>query len=169
MLADFGSACVMTTPVEMSSEEQGTAAFMAPELLSPAKFGLEKGVPSKEADIYSVGMTAYHVLTGKVPFISSTLAGVVIAVTNGQRPHKPMDLGKVGMTERVWDLMEKCWNPNRMARPTIIQVLEKFYEFTGGNKVTNSTVQRFATSRLHPGGHSSVLFQSSSLAAASRE
>ena len=50
---------------------------MAPELLYPAKFGLEKGVPSKEGDVYALGMTMYQVLTGQVPFHSKKVFEVI--------------------------------------------------------------------------------------------
>ena len=59
---------VATLTVRISGGELGTVSFMAPELLYSAKFGLEKGLPSKEADIYALGMTVYQVLTGKWPF-----------------------------------------------------------------------------------------------------
>jgi hypothetical protein len=44
---------------------QGTTSFVASELLLSTKFGLDKGIPSKEADIYALDMTVYQVLTGK--------------------------------------------------------------------------------------------------------
>ena len=39
----------------------GTTPFMAPELLVPSRFGLEKCAPSKEADIYAMAMVIYQV------------------------------------------------------------------------------------------------------------
>jgi len=36
---------------------------MAPELLVPPKFGLDMCTPSKEADIYAMGMVIYEVRT----------------------------------------------------------------------------------------------------------
>jgi serine/threonine protein kinase len=37
--------------------------WMAPELLIPEDFDLDKGVPSKQSDIYSFGMVIYEVLS----------------------------------------------------------------------------------------------------------
>jgi hypothetical protein len=50
--------------MESSKSEMGggTTSFMAPQLLVPSKFGLEKCTPTKEADIYAMGMTLYQVL-----------------------------------------------------------------------------------------------------------
>ena len=39
----------------------GTTPFMAPELLVPPRFGLDKCVPSKEADMYAIAMVIYQV------------------------------------------------------------------------------------------------------------
>ena len=89
ILADFCFTHVATVSVALSSEDQGTPSFMAPELLLPTKFGLTKGVPSKEADIYALGMTIYQVMTGKLPFPQRRKARVMYAVMSGERPPKP--------------------------------------------------------------------------------
>ena len=39
----------------------GTTPFMAPELVIPSRFGLDKCLPSKEADIYAMAMVIYQV------------------------------------------------------------------------------------------------------------
>ena len=46
-----------------SETDGGTTPFVAPERLVPFKFGLERGSPTMEADIYSVGMVLYQVST----------------------------------------------------------------------------------------------------------
>ena len=126
MLADFGSAWPLATPAEMPDEgeleERGTPSFMAPELLLPTKFGLEKTRPSKEADVYAFGMTMYQVLTGKRPFRPMRNAGIVRAVILGERPAKPENAEEVGMTDTLWNLLRKCWKEDRKRRPDILQV-----------------------------------------------
>jgi len=69
----------------MSSKEHGTTSFMDPELLLlPGKFGLYKEFPSKEADIYTLGMTVYQVLTGKQPFFPRRIEDVIHVVISGE-------------------------------------------------------------------------------------
>jgi hypothetical protein len=41
----------------------GTVHFMAPELLYPPMFGLDRYMPSKEADIHAMAITIYQVRT----------------------------------------------------------------------------------------------------------
>ena len=113
------------------TEESGTVSFMAPELLHSARFGLEKGVPSKEADIYALGMTMYQVLTGQWPFYPKQKMEIVAAVISGKRPPKPKNAEEIGMTDVVWELMGKCWMEDRTKRLNILQVLRKFCIMTG--------------------------------------
>ena len=68
-MADFGLAAIvdeMTSRTTATGGEcRGTIRWMAPELLFPDKFGftgkLQKQLPSKDTDIYAVGMTMLEV------------------------------------------------------------------------------------------------------------
>jgi len=67
-LADFGFMTIIHDPgLGMTSANSevggGTTPFMAPELLVPTKFGLDKCTPSKEADVYAMAMAVYQVCT----------------------------------------------------------------------------------------------------------
>jgi serine/threonine protein kinase len=125
----------------MSTEEQGTTSFMAPELLLSTKFGLDKGVPSKEADIYALGMTVYQVLTGRWPFYPRREAEVMHAVISGERPSKPENAEKIGITEVVWDLLRECWREDRATRPNISDVLGRFCDITGEGRTIDSVIE----------------------------
>ncbi|KAF9647776.1 kinase-like protein [Thelephora ganbajun] len=141
LLADFGFTRITTISVRMSSEEQGTVSFMAPELLFSDKFGLAKAVPSKEADIYALGMTAYQVLTGEWPFFPKRELEVMIAVISDERPPKPENAEEIGLTEAMWDLLGKCWREDRTKRPNISEILGKFREVTSERGTANSTIE----------------------------
>ena len=45
----------------------GATPFMAPELLVPSRFGLDKCTPTKEADIYAMATVIYQVRTVRCP------------------------------------------------------------------------------------------------------
>ena len=162
MLADFGFTRITTISVKPSSEQNMTS-FMAPELLLPARFSLDKGVPSKETDVYALGMTVYHVLTGKWPYPMKE-EDTILVVISGERPPKPRNAEEIGMTEVVWDLLRVCWREDRMTRPTVTEVLKKFCEVTYERK---TMLERFSPPRFNTGHRNSVLPQNSSLTAVS--
>ena len=68
-LADFGLASIVNESTRgtttVAGKSQGTIRWMAPELLYPGDFGftgkLEKQLPSKDTDIYAIGMTILEV------------------------------------------------------------------------------------------------------------
>ena len=139
-LGDLGFARVAMISVRITSEEEGTASFMAPELLVPRNFGLEKGVPSKEADIYALGMTVYQVLTGNWPFFPKRETEIVHAVMSGERPPKPENAEEIGMAEVMWGLLEDSWRQDRKERPEISTILGTFCNITGERKTTDSAM-----------------------------
>ena len=142
--------------LRFSDEEPDTVPFMAPELLHWTRFGLGKRVPSKEADIYALGMTVYQVLTGKLPFYPKGEAEVMHAVFLGERPPKPENAEEIGMTEAVWELLGECWREDRTKRPVISEILRKFCETTGERKTTDPATD-MAISRLDIAGNPSSM------------
>ena len=68
-LADFGLAAIVNESTSKTTavvgKSQGTIRWMAPELLYPDMFEftgrLEKQLPSKDTDIYAIGMTILEV------------------------------------------------------------------------------------------------------------
>lgn len=159
MLADLGFTRVATVSTKDTSEGEGTVHFKAPELLLPSKFGLERAVPSKEADIYALGMTAYQVFTGRWPFFPKRETEIIHAVISGERPPRPENAEEIGMTDVVWELLEECWREDRMTRPDISKILGVFCEITGERKTIDSTIGVGAPQLDVSGKRNSVDFQ----------
>ncbi|HBP20394.1 MAG TPA: hypothetical protein DEA08_21705, partial [Planctomycetes bacterium] len=66
-LADFGLARLADgLPLTRSQEVLGTPAYMAPEQVDPGR-----GRPDVRSDVYGLGATLYHALTGRPPFAES--------------------------------------------------------------------------------------------------
>ena len=152
-----------------SSEGQGTVHFMAPELLLPHLFGLEKSVPSKKADIYALGMTVYQVLTGRWPFFPKRETEVIHTVVSGERPPKPDNAGEIGMTDVVWDLLGECWRGDRTMRPDVSKVLGVFCQVTGERSTVDSTIGMTAPQLDVAGNRNSFDSQNTSLMTGSCE
>jgi serine/threonine-protein kinase len=85
LLTDFGLAG-LAGQIEGAEVRNGTPAYMAPEQLA----GEEVSVRS---DIYSLGLVLYEIFTGKLPFESDTLAGLIKARTTSA-PASPSTLVK---------------------------------------------------------------------------
>lgn len=67
-IADFGLAKIIDADIEMTrvGESMGTPPYMPPE-----QFG-DAGKVTAEADVYALGATLYHVLSGRPPFKAAT-------------------------------------------------------------------------------------------------
>lgn len=72
-LGDFGTGIFQA---EDSQERVGTAFYMAPEVF-------EGTVASVRADIYSLGVLAYEVLSGERPFVGDSYEGLMLAHLSG--------------------------------------------------------------------------------------
>ena len=81
VLGDFGLAKMMsgTEHLTMSGMIVGTPEYMAPEQCSGDEIGAS-------ADIYSLAVVAYQMLTGQVPFTAATPAAVIVAQMRGELP-----------------------------------------------------------------------------------
>ena len=64
-----------------TQEFGGTTPFMPPEHLVPSRFGLDRCTPSKEADIYAMGMVVYQVRT--IQRLTHALADFSLIGTHG--------------------------------------------------------------------------------------
>ncbi|MDA1229196.1 MAG: serine/threonine-protein kinase [Planctomycetota bacterium] len=81
-VADFGLAKAMDEEVSMtqSGTGLGTPLYMAPEQARNAKHVDER------VDIYALGATLYHLLTGKLPFLGNTALELILAKEKGTYP-----------------------------------------------------------------------------------
>jgi serine/threonine-protein kinase len=95
---DFGVAKLVAEPAARVEAERsdvhttltvagmiiGTPAYMAPEQLGAA-------APGPRTDVFALGVIAYEMLTGELPFGRGTLTEVVLAQARGARPLRDLD------------------------------------------------------------------------------
>jgi hypothetical protein len=118
---------------------------MCPELMNPEEYGLARTNPTKESDIYSLGMVIYEVsmavhpgrespsyyqkvFSGAPPFSGLRDATVIHRVLSGSRPEKLHGADILGFTERLWETTEMCWRERWQERPviaTVFKILEE--------------------------------------------
>jgi serine/threonine protein kinase len=108
-LADLGLAKSLADGAEltMTGASMGTAAYIAPEQAQDSKRA------DTRSDIYSLGATLYHMITGKVPFHGDTPFSVMMKHVRDPVPdpseYNPDVTREV--TNLVWKMMEK--NPDK--------------------------------------------------------
>ena len=62
-------------------------------------------------------------LTGTLPFGKLSGSEVVFKVVEGGKPSKPANAPELGISDKVWNLLEDCWQTERTLRPSIKGVL----------------------------------------------
>jgi serine/threonine-protein kinase len=107
LLTDFGLAG-LAGEIEGAEIRNGTPAYMAPEQLA----GEEVTIKS---DIYSLGLVLYEIFTGKAPFESDTLAGLVRARSESH-PVSPATLVK-DLDPAVERVILRCLQAKPALRP----------------------------------------------------
>lgn len=110
-VADFGLA-------QISSEEQlhltqegvtmGTPLYMSPEQVKGKKL-------DQRSDIYSFGVTCYHMLTGRPPFRGET--AVAVAVQHVHDDPEPLRESRPDLPQAVIDLVHRMMAKDPTARP----------------------------------------------------
>ncbi len=83
-LADFGLARAVTEMTTGASVVMGTAAYLAPELISV-------GTADARTDVYAVGVLLYEILTGRQPFSGTSPVQIAFQHVHNEIP-APSDL-----------------------------------------------------------------------------
>jgi len=94
-VTDFGIARVTDTTTTRTGTILGSPSYMAPEQLTDGKV-------DGRADIFSLGVTLYQLLTGELPFKGESLASLAYQITNKKhrsirevRPELPVKIVKI--------------------------------------------------------------------------
>ena len=122
-VSDFGlSKCfsnIFTKSVKLTIEGQlNTPIYFPPEILR----GEENF--DQSVDVYAYAMIAFEIVTGERPFselgqISPT--ELSNKITSGYRPNFPSSV-----TQRMQQLISKCWSESRQERPTFDDIFNDF-------------------------------------------
>lgn len=78
-VADFGIARLTANPNTMTQEALGSVHYISPEQA-------KGGVADERADVYSVGVVMYEMLTGRLPFEGENAVSVAIQHISGVAP-----------------------------------------------------------------------------------
>jgi hypothetical protein len=106
-LADFGVARVTGTGGRLTKRgsRRGTPAYMAPEQArDPASAG-------PRADVYCVGATLYHAVSGAPPYGEGTPVGAILEKLDRGEPPAPFPMTVTSSSIGLADVIQKAMNP----------------------------------------------------------
>ncbi|KAF9651283.1 kinase-like protein [Thelephora ganbajun] len=124
-LIDFGLSSIASLSCTESSAHGpcGSFRWTAPELMRITES--QHARPTKESDIYALAMVAIEVFTGLIPFESCKAdPAVMLKVINGERPARPTEAAKLGLTDDLWDLIQSAWAQDAQHRPPVETIID---------------------------------------------
>lgn len=109
-----------------SSDVLGTPAYMAPELLQEKK---DRSVLSSLIDVWSLGGTLYHSLTGRAPYVGASAVNIYKKLMTTD----PEPVRKVNpeVPEDLAEICHRCLSRNPSHRMTMEEVVWALEEFMG--------------------------------------
>jgi serine/threonine protein kinase len=103
-ISDFGAAIIFNQQTTTQVVGVGSPAYMSPEQVNEQAL-------THQTDIYSLGVTIYQLLTGKLPFDASNNYSLIYQIVNGEpqplrglRPEVPPELEAIVMRAMQKDL-----------------------------------------------------------------
>ena len=63
-----------------------------------------------------------------MPYRGHRDAEISYKVIQGDRPVMPANARELGLSEGLWQLILKCWNPNYPKRPQIDEILQHLFQ-----------------------------------------
>uniref|UniRef100_A0A060T3J4 ARAD1C33946p n=1 Tax=Blastobotrys adeninivorans TaxID=409370 RepID=A0A060T3J4_BLAAD len=147
-IADFGVSEIIDKSNDVIKKTAGSPAYMAPELakLASGRFSSLRGgdstaveaVSGRPADLWSMGVTLYYMLFGKLPFQSDTVAGLYNCIIND-----PVDLESCE-DEELKDLLIRLLEKSPTKRITMAELRSHPWVTCGGEDELLSTEENTA-------------------------
>ncbi|MDH3680862.1 MAG: protein kinase [Acidimicrobiia bacterium] len=115
LVADFGISTVIGSTTTETVAMAFTAGYVAPETLAgnPARAG---------ADVYALGATLFHLITGAAPFTSADGEANIFAIANRVANEPVPDLRLDGVPDDVCQLIEAALAKDLARRPAAVEL-----------------------------------------------
>jgi serine/threonine-protein kinase len=98
-VADFGIARITSQSKTATGTVMGTPSYMAPEQLAGKKV-------DGRADLFSLGVTLYELLTGEKPFTGESIATLMFRIAN--EPHPQISTARADLPPGVQAVIDKA-------------------------------------------------------------
>ncbi|PCH44160.1 kinase-like protein [Wolfiporia cocos MD-104 SS10] len=129
-LADFGLSrmkVALSSVSVTSSPTAYTVRYAAPERVFFYEYDLLSTDLLKESDVFSLAMVMWQIFTDEVPFPKCKYSPAVSAlIKGGKRPERLVEKTlERGLSDPIWDIMERCWSGVLEERPSLDEVLKR--------------------------------------------
>jgi eukaryotic-like serine/threonine-protein kinase len=102
-VTDFGIARITSQSKTATGTVMGTPSYMAPEQLAGAKV-------DGRADLFSLGVTMYELLTGEKPFTGESVATLMYRIAN--EPHPPIRRHRIELPTDIEIILDRVLAKN---------------------------------------------------------
>ncbi len=117
-LVDFGLAA----DLDAESQRVGTPHYMAPETC-------ESGASETASDVYSLGITLHHLLTGQPPYAGKSVKEILQAHLTGEALHP--ERKAAGLKREISDLVRHMTKRDPLLRPQATEVVAELDRIGG--------------------------------------
>lgn len=119
LIIDFGLARLQDRPsLTLKGQMLGTLAYCSPEQL--------RGETDLHTDIYGLGATLYHALTGRPPFVATGLPAL-IGMINGESPDPP-SVHNAAVPDELDDLLLALLAKEPVQRPASAEAVMRYLQ-----------------------------------------
>ncbi|KAG2443697.1 hypothetical protein HXX76_002045 [Chlamydomonas incerta] len=118
-LSDFGLSRIRLQTLPTRHPEAGTPAYMAPEL-----FDITNNTVSHRADVYSLAVLMWVMLTGEQPWKGYSVAAMAFSVSQGRRLPL-LGLAPQRCPHKLVRLLDACWDTDPLRRPAAAEVAKE--------------------------------------------
>lgn len=66
----------------------------------------------------------FQIFSGKAPFDGISDNEVVKWIRSGERPNRPAGSERLGLSDALWEITQKCWDDSPELRPRMTDILE---------------------------------------------
>lgn len=113
-LGDFGVSKTLNNTLEKAKTFVGTAYYLPPEIIDEKKY-------SYEADIWSLGVSFYQLMTFKMPFDGESIPAIIKKIATGAGYKK---ISKKYYSEELINIVYKMMSTKPKARPKADEILK---------------------------------------------
>jgi len=135
LVSDFGIAQLATATTTPDGVLRGTTRYMSPEQAGG-------GVLDGRSDLYSLGVTAWFALTGRLPFEGDNVAAII--VRQAVAPAPPVALARSGLPRPLATAIDRCLAREPSARFPSGEALAETLDTAGGTNSTPPVLRRLA-------------------------